>query len=124
MNLSSSFNFWLTVAVLMATQSSDLDDQKSGATHPDGGSQPHMHQMAEKALRRWRCLVVSHCMLTIPVSSEGSKCLTDLRLSTVWKFKLPQPKMEELHHHPCMPGRHPWWKTCFEMANLASQKQL
>ena len=47
-----------------------------------------------------------------------------LRLSIVWKFKLPQPKMEELHYHLHMPGRCQWWKTCFETANLALQKQL
>ena len=65
---------------------------------------PSHHWMAEQTLRRWSHLVAPH-HIHLPSLQWGSKYLTALRLSAVWKFKLPQPKMEEPHHHLHMPGR-------------------
>ena len=47
------------ISASMATQSSDLDDQKSGAIIHMEGHTSH-HQVAKMALKRQRHLVVPH----------------------------------------------------------------
>ena len=118
------WQFQLTVDIfaLMAAQSSDLDDQKSGATiqAEDHTLTPPNGQIGQEEME-----ASGSPLLHSPTQYLVRRQMPDtLRLGIVWKFKLPQPKMEELHHHLQMPGMQQWWKACFKMANLALQKQL
>ena len=90
------FQSMVNISVSMATQSSDQDDLKSGViiqmeghtlTPVNGCSGPEEMEAFGSTS--------SHSQ-----SQWGSKCLTTLGLSIVWRFMLSQLKMEEQHHPP------------------------
>ena len=108
---------FLTSFCVMATRSSDLDNQKPGVDIQTEGhtlTPPSGQNGSEDP----EAFVAPHC-IHHPSLQQGNQYLTCLRLGIVWKYSWAWLKMEEQHDHLHMPGRHQLWKTWSEMANLA-----
>ena len=105
------------ISMSMAARLSNLDDQKSGVVVQTEG-----HSLTPPS--GWNGLeemeafgsTSSHSPSQSPMGKQTPDC------PETWyclEIQVIPTKDRELHHHPHMPGRCQFWKTCSEMANQA-----
>ena len=106
----------------MATQSSELDDQKSGATiQMEGHTLTPLNGWNGPKEMEASGSTKSHSPSPVPGKEANAWLPWD---QVLFGNSSDLDQRRRSYTTPNMPGRHQWWKTCSKIANLVSPEAV